>query len=193
MDSKALIQSQLSESAGLKLKLAETYVEKILQMADSMFRTLESGGKVLFCGNGGSAADSQHLAAELLGRFKRSRKGLPALALTTDTSMLTSISNDFGFETVFSRQVEALGKSGDMLVGISTSGRSPNVLRAMERAKQIGLHTVALIGNKTDAVREFADIIISIPSDDTARIQECHITIGHIVCDLVESRFSETL
>jgi len=186
------IRKQLLESAEIKRTLADTQADRILQLAEAVIRTLESGGKIFFCGNGGSAADSQHLAAELLGRYKRDRKGLPAMALSTDTSVLTSVGNDFGFEAVFSRQVEALGKAGDLLIGISTSGKSTNVMQALKKARDMGLTTVAFLGKAITAMDSLADIAIHVPSPETARIQEGHITIGHIVCVIVESRFAET-
>jgi D-sedoheptulose 7-phosphate isomerase len=158
----------------------------MLKAIESVIHALQSGGKVLLCGNGGSAADSQHIAAELVGRFKKDRKGMPAIALTTDTSILTSVANDFGYEEVFRRQVEALGEGGDVLIGISTSGRSKNVVLAIQKAREMGIVTVALIGGDTGPVSDAADMTVSIPSPDTPRIQEGHITFGHILCDLVE-------
>ncbi len=190
METKKAVQSQLAESAKLKLDLAENQADAVAGLAGILIRSLESGGKVLFCGNGGSAADSQHLAAEMLGRFKRNRKAMAAIALTTDTSVLTAVGNDLGFETVFSRQVEAYGRRGDVLVAISTSGRSPNVVRAMETARGLGLVVCAFMGKNAGPMDALADWSMHIPSDETARVQECHITVGHIVCDLVEAHFS---
>ncbi|MER3449550.1 MAG: hypothetical protein C4315_07210, partial [Chloroflexota bacterium] len=134
---------------------------------------------------------SQHLAAELVGRYRRNRPGLAALALTVDTSALTAIGNDFGFEEVFSRQVEALGQPGDVLVAISTSGRSPNVLRAVDAARALGLKTVGLVGRDGGQLAGLVDLALVVPSEDTARIQECHITLGHILCDLVEGELAD--
>jgi D-sedoheptulose 7-phosphate isomerase len=190
MEPRKIVHAQLADSARLKTDLAETQSEAVARLARILIDSLESGGKILFCGNGGSAADSQHLAAELLGRFKRKRKALAAAALTTDTSVLTAVGNDYGFETVFSRQVEAFGRRGDVLVAISTSGRSPNVVRAMEKAKELGLLVCAFLGKENGPMDGLADWLIHIPSDETARVQECHITIGHIVCDLVEAHFA---
>jgi D-sedoheptulose 7-phosphate isomerase len=190
METKKAVQRQLADSAKLKLDLAENQADAVAELAGILIRSLESGGKVLFCGNGGSAADSQHLAAEMLGRFKRNRKAMAAIALTTDTSVLTAVGNDLGFETVFSRQVEAYGRSGDVLVAISTSGRSPNVVRAMETAHGLGLVVCAFMGKSAGPMDGLADWSIHVPSDETARVQECHITVGHIVCDLVEAHFS---
>ena len=156
------------------------------RIANEMSRAVLSGNKILWCGNGGSAADSQHLAAELMGRFRRERRGLPSIALTTDTSILTAIGNDYGFERVFQRQVEALCMKGDVIVGISTSGNSPNVCAALESARQIGAFTVALTGESGGNLARIADAVIRVPSKETARIQEGHILCGHILCDWVE-------
>jgi D-sedoheptulose 7-phosphate isomerase len=187
-----LVRQQLKDGAALSIRLAETEAGTISRIAEALIRALEAGGKILFCGNGGSAADSQHFAAELLGRFKRNRRGLPALALTTDASVLTSVANDYGFESVFSRQVEALGKRGDVLVGITTSGKSPNVMQAMQKARDLGMTTVALLGNARTPMDGLADLAVHVPSHETARVQECHAAVGHIVCDIVESRFADT-
>ncbi len=151
------------------------------------------GGKILFCGNGGSAADAQHLAAELVGRFRRPRRGLAAIALTTDSSVLTSIANDFGYDQVFQRQVEALGKPGDLLIGLSTSGASENVCAAMEEARRIGLYGVALTGQDGGRLAELADGVLRVPSTSTARVQEAHIFCGHVLCELVELAMVERL
>jgi D-sedoheptulose 7-phosphate isomerase len=156
------------------------------RIAGQMTRAILGGNKVLWCGNGGSAADSQHLAAELMGRFRRERCGLPSIALTTDTSILTAIGNDYGYERVFQRQVEALCIKGDVVVGISTSGNSRNVCAALEAARQIGAFTVALTGEGGGNMATIADVTLSISSRDTARIQEGHILCGHMLCDWVE-------
>ena len=156
------------------------------RIASEMTRAILDGKKVLWCGNGGSAADSQHLAAELMGRFRRERRGLPSIALTTDTSVLTAIGNDYGFEMVFQRQVEALCARGDVVVGISTSGNSRNVCAALEAARQIGAFTVALTGEGGGTMAEIAAATLCIASKDTARIQEAHILCGHMLCDWVE-------
>jgi D-sedoheptulose 7-phosphate isomerase len=161
------------------------------RIANEMSRAILGGKKILWCGNGGSAADSQHLAAELMGRFRRERRGLPSIALTTDTSILTAIGNDYGFERVFQRQVEALCVKGDVIVGISTSGNSPNVCAAVETARQIGAFTVGLTGEGGGSLAAIADVVIRIPSKETARIQEGHILCGHILCDWVESCICE--
>jgi D-sedoheptulose 7-phosphate isomerase len=141
---------------------------------------------VLLCGNGGSAADAQHIAAEFVGRFKLEREGLPAVSLTTDTSILTSLGNDFGFEALFCRQVEALGRKGDVLIGLSTSGTSKNVLRAFEAAERSGLICIAFCGQGSNPMVEAAQIAVQVPSSDTPRIQEGHAIAGHILCDIVE-------
>ena len=155
-------------------------------IARAMAAALRFGGKILWCGNGGSAADSQHLAAELVGRYRRERRGLPSIALTTDTSVLTAVANDYGYEAVFARQVEALGKEGDLLVGISTSGNSPNVVCALEAARAKGLVTVAFTGAGGGQLATQADHLFAIESRDTARIQEAHILAGHMLCDWIE-------
>jgi D-sedoheptulose 7-phosphate isomerase len=149
-------------------------------------QALMSGGKIFFCGNGGSAADSQHLAAELTGRFINDRRPLAAIALSTDSSALTCISNDYAFSEVFARQVVALGRKGDLIIGISTSGNSSNVIRAIEEAKKIGMHTVGLLGRDGGKLAMICDQSIVVPSQVTARIQECHLLIGHTLCGLIE-------
>jgi D-sedoheptulose 7-phosphate isomerase len=149
-------------------------------------RTLQSGGKILFCGNGGSAADSQHLAAELTGRFNKDRRPLAALALSTDTSALTCIGNDYSFAEVFARQVAGLGRTEDLLIAISTSGNSGNVIRAVEEAHKIGMQTVGLLGRDGGTLRSLCSHSIVVPSQVTARIQECHILIGHTLCGMIE-------
>lgn len=156
------------------------------RIAAEMTRAILAGNRVLWCGNGGSAADSQHLAAELVGRFRRERPGLPSIALTTDSSVLTSIGNDYGFEKVFSRQVQALCVEGDVLVGISTSGNSRNVCLALEAGRRMGAFTVAFTGDGGGAMAGVADAILCMPSKDTARIQEGHILCGHMLCDWIE-------
>jgi D-sedoheptulose 7-phosphate isomerase len=160
--------------------------EILKRIAEQMTRAVLAGNKVLWCGNGGSAADSQHMAAELMGRFRRERRGLGSIALTTDTSILTAIGNDYGYERVFARQVEALCVKGDVVVGISTSGNSKNVCAALETAQQLGAFTVALTGAGGGAIASIADTTLRIQSNDTARIQEGHILCGHMLCDWVE-------
>ena len=159
----------------------------IERLARRMSACLQEGGKICWMGNGGSAADSQHLAAELVGRFTRERQGLASIALTTDTSILTAVGNDYGYEAVFARQVEALCTARDVVVGISTSGNSPNVLRALEVAQELGAYTVGLTGGDGGQMAECADQCLIVPSRTTARIQEAHLLIGHILCDWVEA------
>ncbi|QPJ63918.1 MAG: D-sedoheptulose 7-phosphate isomerase [Candidatus Nitrohelix vancouverensis] len=180
------VKNFLNASADLKYKVAETLSEQILQAANQSLESIRKGGKLMLAGNGGSAADCQHIAAELTGRFKQNRKALAAMALTVDTSSLTALGNDFGFETIFSRQVEALGKSGDVLIGISTSGNSENVVQALLLAREMGIYTIGFIGNQGGKMKDVVDLPIIVPSNDTARIQEVHITIGHIVCEIIE-------
>ncbi|MGB6692454.1 MAG: D-sedoheptulose 7-phosphate isomerase [Terracidiphilus sp.] len=169
--------------AVLDLESRQPVLESIARI---MASALRNGGKILWCGNGGSAADSQHFAAEIVGRFRRERRGLPSIALTTDTSILTAIANDYGFETVFARQVEALGALGDVLVGISTSGNSRNVLTAMETARSMGLVTVAFTGAGGGKIAALADHLFAVDCRDTARIQEAHALAGHMICDWIE-------
>ena len=166
-----------------------TLPPRIAQAGAMIVETLQSGGKVLLCGNGGSAADAQHIAAELTGRFKKERRGLPAIALTTDTSALTAIGNDYGYERVFVRQVEALARKGDLLIGISTSGNSGNVLLALELALDLECATLGLSGRDGGRMNDYCDLNLVVPSDDTARIQEMHIMIGHILCQRVDEAF----
>ena len=166
-----------------ELKAQQPTLERI---ADEMADAILGGNKILWCGNGGSAADSQHMAAEFVGRFRRERKGLPSIALTTDTSILTAIANDYGYEDVFRRQVEAHCEEGDVVVGISTSGNSKNVVAALKEAKQLGAFTVGFTGASGGAVAAVADAIICVPHKEAARIQEGHILCGHMLCDWVE-------
>ncbi len=166
---------------------------QIEQIARRMSAALNSGGKIFWMGNGGSAADSQHLAAELVGRFSRERSALSSIALTTDTSILTAIANDYGFDTVFARQVEALCTAADVVVGISTSGNSENIMRGIKRAREVGAYTVGLSGGKGGRLKAAADTCLIIPSTTTARIQEGHILVGHILCDWIEDAFIEAL
>ncbi|WP_331775623.1 D-sedoheptulose 7-phosphate isomerase [Sulfurospirillum sp. 1612] len=153
--------------------------------------TINNGGKILLFGNGGSAADAQHIAAELSGRYKKERRGLPGLALTTDTSVLTAVGNDYGYDRVFDRQVEALAQEGDLLIGISTSGNSKNVLRALSLGRNMGCKTIGLSGRDGGAMDEFCDINIVVPSEDTPRIQEMHILIGHTICQAIDDFLKE--
>lgn len=180
------IKKYLNESADLKRRVAETLAGEILQAANLIRDSLAKGGKLLLMGNGGSAGDAQHIAAELVGRYKKERRALPAIALTVDTSAITAIGNDYGYDAIFERQIEALARPGDIVIGISTSGNSENVVRGLQRANAMGVHTIALLGNQGGRARSLAEIAIVVPSADTARIQETHITIGHIICELIE-------
>jgi len=161
--------------------------DDIVQLGQTLSKRLAKGGKILWMGNGGSAADSQHLAAEIVGRFVKERKGLPSIALTTDTSILTAVGNDYGYEQIFSRQVEALCRPEDVVVGITTSGNSANIVRALELAKEIGAFTVGFTGENGGRIGEFCDAMIRVPSRTTARIQECHILVGHILCECIDA------
>ncbi|GAB3938539.1 D-sedoheptulose 7-phosphate isomerase [Mucilaginibacter myungsuensis] len=163
--------------------------DKIDQASQQVIAAIKNGNKVLLFGNGGSASDAQHIAAELVGRFVKQRRSLPSIALTTDTSALTAIGNDYGFEHIFERQVEGLAVSGDVLIGISTSGNSPNVLKAIELGKAMGCKTIGLLGNDGGKIAGQCDIDITIPSKATARIQEMHILIGHIICTYLDDEY----
>jgi D-sedoheptulose 7-phosphate isomerase len=186
------IQAQLAAHNALISKIETTLSEKISDSVVLLKESLGAGRKLLVMGNGGSAADAQHFAAEIIGRFKMERPALPAIALTTDSSVLTAIGNDYGFDKVFSRQVEGLGSQDDVVVGISTSGNSPNVFAALSKAREIGCRTIALLGCDGGSIKNVADISIIVPSHDTPRIQEAHITVIHIICDLLEkSLFKE--
>jgi D-sedoheptulose 7-phosphate isomerase len=186
----ALVRRTLADAVDLHETVAEGDLTPVTAAAEAMVRALRDGGRILVFGNGGSAADAQHVAAELVGRFQRERRALAALALTTDTSVLTSLSNDYAYDQVFARQIEALGRRGDIAFGISTSGRSPNVVVAFDVARSMGLTTVALTGRDGGPVGHGADIHMNVPSDSTARAQEVHRTLLHALCDLVESAFA---
>jgi len=186
------VVSSLREGVELRSRIAQDCGETIVQAASLMIQCLQSGGKLLFFGNGGSAADAQHLAAEFVGRFVLERRGLPAIALTTDSSILTAVGNDYGFDQVFARQIEALGQPNDVAVGISTSGNSPNVIEAVKKAKKQNVKTIGLAGKDGGALAKSVDLAITVSSTNTARVQECHIAIGHILCELVENELSKT-
>lgn len=189
---KEKIISCLRESADIKLQIAKESLEDIIGVTQTIQKAFKSGNKLLIFGNGGSAADSQHIAAEFVNRFMINRKALPAIALTTDSSVLTSIANDFSYINIFSRQIEALGKKGDIAWGISTSGKSANVIKAFETANELGLKTVVFTGKN---INKMKNIIVNhkilVPSSSTQRIQEAHITVAHIICELVENTFSQ--
>jgi len=167
-----------------------TLSKEIEILGRKIIKALAKGNKVLLMGNGGSAADCQHIAAELVGRFKNERKGLPAIALTTDTSILTAVGNDYSFNEIFARQIEALANKEDVVIGISTSGNSENVVRGILKAKEMGCYTVGLLGKDGGKLKKLVDLAIVIPSNSTPRIQECHILIGHIVCEIIDKEFS---
>lgn len=181
------IHDQLDESARIKEMIRDRYSETILKTVDLMISCYKNGGKLLICGNGGSAADSQHFAAEMVGRLVKDRDPLPAIALTTDTSILTAIGNDYSYDVVFRKQVEALGKPGDILVCMSTSGNSENVVQAILAAKEKNIQTVALLGKSGGKIAAMADYAIVVPSNVSQRIQEGHITIIHIWCEIIEN------
>lgn len=166
-----------------KLKELEPIISKT---AKYMINALNAGNKIMFCGNGGSAADSQHLASELVGKYKLNRTGYNAIALTTDTSVITALSNDYGYETIFARQIESIGKKGDILFGLSTSGKSINIINALKKAKEMEIITVSMTGFCNNELSDIADISIKVPSDITNNIQEMHIVVGHLLCDLIE-------
>lgn len=182
-----IAEKRLLESVNVKKKVAIECIPSILKAAQLIVDTFASGGKVLICGNGGSAADAQHMAGEFVCLLDKAfkRPALPAIALTTNTSVLTAQSNDFGFESIFQRQVEALGIKGDLLIGISTSGSSKNIINALKSARKIKIRTILLTGNNKKA-NKLADIVIGVPSSNTQYIQESHLTIEHILCEIVE-------
>ena len=187
---KKTIENIINSSIDTKEKLLKTEIPNIERAIRTIQGCVNKGGKLLIFGNGGSAADSQHIAAEFVGRFKLERKALPALALTTNTSTLTALSNDYGYEIVFKRQIESLGNKGDVALAISTSGNAKNVIEAVKTAKEKGLTTIALTGKNGGALKPLCDIAIVVNSQDTARIQETHILIGHIIAEIVESNLA---
>jgi len=186
------IAKRLEEGARIKKALAESRIDQIVSMVRLIVTAYKAGGKVVLFGNGGSAADAQHIAGELVGKLILERRAFPAIALTTNTSTLTAVANDYGYDVVFSRQIEALVDEKDVVVGISTSGNSPNVVEATKLAKTKGAKTIVLTGSGGGKLAGVADLALIVPSDTTPRIQEAHITIGHIVCELVEKELSGT-
>jgi D-sedoheptulose 7-phosphate isomerase len=189
-ETEQAIAAELRDSIEAKQATLERELPMLARIAETVVEALAAGGKVLVFGNGGSAADSQHIAAELVSRFRRERGALPAIALTTDTSILTAIGNDYGFEEVFVRQVDALGRPGDVVLAISTSGNSPNVLKAVRRAAELGMKTIGFTGDDGGKLRQCVDLCFRVPSFATPHIQEVHIAAGHAVCEVVESRFA---
>jgi D-sedoheptulose 7-phosphate isomerase len=193
--SDSAITAQLRNSLQEHLKSVQALLDAKLgdiQRAGQMLcSALESGHKILLCGNGGSAADAQHIAAELVGRYEARRRAWPAIALTTDTSALTAVSNDYGYAEVFARQLQALANEGDLLVAISTSGKSPNVIKAVETARRLGCKTIALTGASAEPLNSLCDWAVAVPSDRTSRTQEAHIIIGHLWCEMIDQKFKE--
>lgn len=187
MTKKTEIREQVAQSIAVKQAVLQddSLTDKIALVADVCVRAYRSGHKVMFAGNGGSAADAQHLAGELVNRFRFDRPGLPAAALTTDTSVMTAIGNDYGFDRLFARQVEALGVRGDVFIGISTSGNSANIVEAIKTCKELGVTSVAMTGSRPCRM-DIADVVLKIPSQETPRIQECETLIGHIICSIIE-------
>ena len=183
---KEKIAKDIQDSITVKQALLKETPALIEKATHTVFESLKSGHKVLFFGNGGSAADSQHLAAELVGRYEKERRGLAAIALTTDTSILTALGNDYGYEKVFERQIEALGQKGDVAVGLSTSGCSKNIVAAIKKAKSLGLKTIGFLGRDGGDLKNLVDLAILVPSQKTSRIQESHILIGHILCERLD-------
>ena len=179
------VVKQIEESINLKGYLLSE-AQNLIKISQQLIRALKNGNKILLCGNGGSAADAQHIAAELAGRFNYDRDSLPAIALTTNTSSLTAIANDYGYEAVFAKQVQGLAKKGDVVIAISTGGNSPNVVLAIEEAKKKEAITIGFVGKQGGKLKELVDYIIHVPSNNTPRIQETHIFVGHIICSLVE-------
>ncbi len=190
-ENAGVIEKSFKQHIEIFQTILSSEINLIQKCAEIILDTLEKGNKILICGNGGSAADAQHIAAEFVGRYETERKALPAIALTTDTSALTALANDYCFERIFARQVEALGCSGDLLIALSTSGNSPNVIAAVMSARQIGCKTIGLTGSGGKKLASLCDACILVPATRTARIQEAHITIGHIWCEIVDGKFIE--
>lgn len=183
------IKEIMLESIQVKEEIMRLGIDKIIEITETVIACLKKNGKIILFGNGGSASDSQHIAAELVGRFQKERAGLPAIALTTNTSIITALANDYGYEIIFSRQIEALAQKNDVAICISTSGKAKNVAQGLKQAKKMGLKTIALTGGDGGELARLADISLLVPSTVTARIQEAHITIGHIICELAERAF----
>tara|TARA_A100001015_G_C15036024_1_gene736271 strand:- start:2007 stop:2570 length:564 start_codon:yes stop_codon:yes gene_type:complete len=181
-----LIKKTLNEISNNFTNLAEQSVTQIEEASKLIIKSLQSGGKIMFCGNGGSASDAQHLSAELVGKYMKNRKPLASVALTTDTSVITAISNDFSFDEIFSRQIESIGSEGDVLYAISTSGKSKNIIKAIETAKKLNIKILGVTGSDDTSFREICDMVISVPASRPDRIQEMHIAIGQIICEILE-------
>lgn len=178
-----IVQTHITNMNKIK---EEVFIENLERVINIQLESLKKSGKILIAGNGGSASDAQHFAGELVGRFLLERTALPAIALNTDTSVMTCIGNDYGFEEIFARQVEALGTKGDVFIGISTSGNSQNIIKAVEKARQRNLTTIGLLGRDGGKLKDLCDISIIVPFDSTARVQEAHITLIHIMCEMIE-------
>lgn len=187
---KDKILKLLNDSINTKSKLIsdDNFLINVEQAVDTCIETITKGNTIFFCGNGGSAADAQHISAELTGKFKNDRKPLSAIVLGSNFSSLTAIGNDYSFEDVFARELNGLGKEGDLLIAYTTSGKSKNVIKALETSKQLNINTIVMVGKDSDEVSPFADVVISIPSDITARIQESHITVSHIIFEIFEEK-----
>ena len=192
IDSTDLISKNLNELKKLITNLTTDEISMISKISSLVINTIKSGGCIFWCGNGGSASDSQHLAAELIGRFKNNREPYKSISLTADSSVITCISNDFGYENLFSRQLEGLGNKGDLVITLSTSGNSINLKNLLEKAKEKGINSVAILGKGGGLVKDLADYTLIINSNNTARIQEVHILIGHIICQIVEEELNGT-
>ena len=186
-----LLARSLAEHLKAIQALIDSRLSEIEAAGKLIWEALKSGKKILLCGNGGSAADAQHIAAELVGRYEQQRRAFPAISLTTDTSALTAVSNDYGYEEVFARQVEALAVAGDVLIAISTSGKSPSVVKAADQARARGCKTIALTGCSGEPLTSHCDLAVVVPSDRTSRVQEAHITIGHLWCEMVDRALEE--
>ena len=190
MDSRTIIDRCFTDNIATIEKVRNQNTQEIELIADMVYRTFNNNNRIFFCGNGGSAADCQHMAAEYVGRFKKERKGYPAIALTVDTSIITSISNDYSFETIFARQLEALAVPGDLLIAYSTSGNSKNIIEVLKKAKSMGITSIGMTGQSGGDMNKLTDTLIKIPSNITARIQEAHLLLGHIVCEIVDQRLN---
>ena len=184
---KKEIESSLNESINIRAEILSSSVEPVVQIANILVEAFKAGHSLYLMGNGGSAADAQHISGELVGRYKKDRKSLPVLALTTDTSVLTAISNDFGYDYCFEKQIEAFTRKDDVVFGLSTSGNATNVINALKLAGKIGAKTIGFTGRDGGMIKDIVDVCLMVPSSDTPRIQECHITIGHILCSIIEN------
>jgi len=189
MKREDIIKSRLNSAIVSIKNINNNIISEIAIVAGIIKEVIDDGNKIMLLGNGGSAADAQHFTAELIGKFYHDRKSLPAIALTTNTSIITSIANDYGYDDVFSRQIEGIGVKGDAIIGISTSGNSKNIIKALKVSRNIGIVTIGFTGNDGGEMKKYTDHIIKIPSTDTPRIQECHIIVSHIICEIVEESF----